>query len=96
MLMNGSPHPLLHQAVDHTPILVHIASRVGRIEARQTGLVEDIREIKADVSKLQRPRRPLAEYITPAIGAAILAAAAAGKITWAEALPSLLGLVGGR
>ena len=81
--MNGSPYPSLPP--DPTPILVHIAGKVGKIEAK----------VEAIEKRLDR-RRPLSDYLTPAIGAVILAAAAAGKITWQEALPSILGLVGGK
>lgn len=83
MRMNGSPRPT---PSDPTPILVRIAAKVGRIEAK----------VEAIEKRLDKPQRPLSDYLTPAIGAIILGAAAAGKITWAEALPSLLGLVGGR
>lgn len=81
--MNGSPY---HFPPDPTPILVHIAGKVGKIEAK----------VEAIEKRMDRQRRPLSDYLTPAIGAVILAAAAAGKITWQEALPSILGLVGGR
>lgn len=81
--MNGSRYHL----PDPTPILVHIAGKVGKIEAK-------VEAIEKHIDRKQR--RPLSDYMAPAIGAVILAAAAAGKITWQEALPSILGLVGGK
>lgn len=83
--MHPNGHPAYHPS-DPTPILVHIAGKVGKIEAK----------VEAIEKRMDRRQRPLSEYITPAIGAVILAAAAAGKITWSDALPSILGLVGGR
>jgi hypothetical protein len=83
MGMNGhhmEPQP------DHTSILVGIASRLGRVEAKVDGL-------HITVSRLERGRKTLQDYSTPLIGAAILASAMAGKVTWSDALPSLLGLV---
>ena len=86
MRMNGHSHPA--GAPDPTPILVQqIAEMRGEVRA-------EFRHINRRLDHISRPRRPLTEYITPAIGAIILAVAAAGKITWQEALPSLLGLVG--
>ena len=83
MIFNGhhtGPGP------DHTSILVHIAGQVGEIKA-------DVREVKRRVSKIEQRKRVVQDYTTPLIGAVILAAATAGKITWNDALPSLLGLV---
>lgn len=73
----------------HTSILVDISGQIGEIRA-------DVRDVKRRVATLEgRPRRPLAEYI-PLIAMALwLAAATAGRVTWAEALPGILGL-GGR
>ena len=75
---------------DHTSILVQMAGDVGEIKG-------EVRQINHRVAKLEDrkpPSRPLSEYIPPALGLIILAAAAAGKVTWQEALPSILGLVG--
>lgn len=91
MQMNG--HHAQPYSPDHTTILIHLSAQVGRIEARQEWVIEDIRELRAEVRR-PMPRRPLAEYVTPIIALVILASAAAGKISWAEALPSFLGLVG--
>ena len=87
--MNGHQHP---QAMDHTPILMHIAGKLGHIEARQMVLIADVRDLKRSASK--PVGRPMYEWIALLISVAGLAAAVAGKITWAEALPSLTGLVG--
>jgi hypothetical protein len=83
MGMNGHP---TEPRPDHTSILVGIASRLGRVEAKVDGL-------HITVSRLERGRKTLQDYSTPLIGAAILASAMAGKVTWSDALPSLLGLV---
>ena len=93
--MRANGHHSYHPP-DHTSILIHIAGQIGHIEARQSGLLEDIREIKVDVATLKqaKPARPLSEYLPAAVGLVILAAASAGKVGWSEALPSLLGLVG--
>jgi hypothetical protein len=75
---------------DHTSILVQMAGDVGEIKG-------EVRQINQRVAKLEDrkpPSRPLSEYIPPALGLIILAAATAGKVTWADALPSILGLVG--
>lgn len=81
---------------DSTSILIWIASKIGHIEADVMHIKARQAEIKSDVENLRRPpdRRPLTDYIVPATGLVILASAAAGKVTWSEALPSLLGLVG--
>lgn len=89
MHMNGRSWPT-SQPPDHTSILVQIAGDVGEIRA-------EVREVNKRVAKLEErkpDRRPLSEYIPPALGLIILAAAAAGKVTWQEALPSILGLAG--
>ena len=84
MQMNGHHHGQVPP--DHTSILVGIASRLGRVEAKVDGL-------HITVSRLERGRKTIQDYSTPLIGAAILASAMFGKITWNDALPSLLGLV---
>jgi hypothetical protein len=71
---------------DHTSILVHIAGQVGEVRA-------DVKEVKRRVTKLEARKIAVKDYSVPILGALLLAAATAGKITWADALPSLLGLV---
>ena len=79
MHMNGHHGPV--PPADHTSILIGFALRIGRLE----GAVFDRRQD-------QKPRQQdLMAYV---IGAVILAAAAFGKVTWSEALPSVLGLFG--
>jgi len=82
---------------DHTSILVQMAGDVGEIKGVVKHFENDFREVKTRITRLEDrkpPSRPLSEYIPPALGLIILAAAAAGKVTWADALPSILGLVG--
>ena len=62
---------------DHTSIMVGFALRIGRLE----GAVFSAR------------KHPQKDWATLGVGLAILASAAAGKVTWSDALPSLLGLV---
>jgi len=81
MRMNGHPGPV--SPADHTSILIGFALRLGRLEGR----VERM-EARRDTPP------PARDWLTIVVGAGILAAAAAGKITWADALPSLLGFVG--
>lgn len=71
---------------DHTSILVTISGQVGEVRA-------DVKEIKRRVTKLESRKTAVTDYSAPILGALILAAATAGKITWSDALPSLLGLV---
>lgn len=63
---------------DHTSILIGLALRVGRLE----GAVFKGRN--------QPPQR---DWLTLIVGLGILGSAAAGKVAWSDALPSLLGLV---
>lgn len=62
----------------------HMYDRQDRLDAR--------------ISRIeQRPvsqPRPMSEWVTLITSLAILAAATFGKLTWADALPSLTGLVG--
>ncbi len=84
--LNGRRGPV--QPPDHTSILVHIAGQVGEIRA-------DVREVKRRVAKIEDGKeRPFSDYLPMLTGAVILAAAAAGKVSWQEALPSVLGLFG--
>lgn len=81
MLHNG--HRGLVPPPDHTAILISFALRLGRIEGRLD---------RMDGQQYKPP--PNRDWLTLVVGLAIVAAAAAGKITWADALPSLLGFVG--
>lgn len=81
MHMNG------HHVVpppDHTSILVAIASRLGRVEQK----VDDL------ARRIDSRRLPLSEFLGPLVLSIVAGAAMAGKITWAEALPTMLGIVG--
>lgn len=81
MQMNG------HRVVpppDHTSILVAIASRLGRVEQK----VDDL------ARRIDSRHRHLSDWFGPVVCSLVLGAAAAGKITWSEALPTVLGLVG--
>ena len=69
---------------DHTSILVGIASRLGRVEQK----VDDLGR------RISSRRLPLSELVGPVLMAIVGGAAMAGKITWAEALPTMLGIVG--
>lgn len=86
--MNGRSWPGL-QAPDHTAILVRLSEQMGEVRS-------DVRHLREDVAELRQSRspRPLSDWMTLGLGIALVAAAAAGKVTWAEALPSLTGLVG--
>lgn len=78
--MNGHHGPVLPP--DHTSIMFTIASTLGRLDAKMDLLL---------ASKRSTVLQDMGPYVA---GMVILASAAAGKVTWSEALPSLLGLVG--
>ncbi len=82
MRMNGHRGPV--PPPDHTSILVHIASRLGRVEQK----VDDL------ARRIDSRRLPLSEFLGPLVLSIVAGAAMAGKITWAEALPTMLGIVG--
>ncbi len=82
MHMNGHHGPV--PGPDHTSILVGIASRLGRVEQK----VDDL------ARRIDGRRMPYAEWVAPVLCSLVLGAAAAGKVTWAEALPTVLGIVG--
>ena len=65
---------------DHTSILISFALRIGRLEG-------------AVFNRPEPPRQQL-DWVTYIVGAVLLGAATFGKITWQEALPSVLGLLG--
>lgn len=82
MRMNGHHGPV--PGPDHTSILVAIASRLGRVEQK----VDDL------ARRIDARRVPLSDWVTLGMCSLALGALAAGKITWAEALPTVLGIVG--
>lgn len=78
MQMNG------HRMVpppDHTSILIGFALRIGRLEG-------------AVFQKGPEPQKDQPVWLHYVVGAFILGSAAAGKVSWQEALPSVLGLFG--
>lgn len=77
---------------DHTAILVQMSGQIGEVRSDVKAIKERQQAIEKKVENL-KPTKPT-DWITVLIGGSILAAAAAGKITWAEALPSLTKLVG--
>jgi len=80
MQVNGHHGPV--PPPDHTSILFTIASTLGRLDAKMDVMM---------ASKRSTVLQDIGPYIA---GMVILGSAAAGKVTWSEALPSLLGLVG--
>lgn len=89
--MNGHHGPV--PGPDHTSILVDMSGRLGRIEG---GMVHMFRAVTRIEGRMDQPPTPTPrrDWLTLAIGMVILASAAAGKVAWSDALPSLLGLVG--
>lgn len=83
MRMNGHHHGQV-PPVDHTSILVAIASRLGRVEQK----VDDL------ASRIDGRRIPYSEMMGPVLLAVTVGAALFGKISWHEALPTMLGIVG--
>ncbi len=79
MRMNGRSSPLAPPADPHTAILVNHEGRIAKLEAR---------------SEQPSPRRAQVDWTSVIIAAGILGAAAAGKVAWADALPSITKLVG--
>ena len=72
----------------------HTLHTVGRIEARQRHIQEEVHEVKTRVSVLETRPKLSVDWPSLLIACAILAAAAAGKVAWADALPSITKLVG--
>jgi hypothetical protein len=81
MQVNGHHGPV--PPPDHTSILIGFALRIGRLEGAVFNRQQE-----------QPPLPPRNELMAYVIGAVILGAATFGKITWADALPSVLGLFG--
>ena len=91
MRMNG--HHAYTEPEGHTGILIQISGQLGRVEATLETHGDRITRLE-DHPHIQRPRRPMSEYIALLASMAMLAGAAFGKIAWHEALPSITGLVG--
>lgn len=80
MHMNGRSSPFAPPADPHTAILVNHEGRIAKLEA------------KADFKPLHRIQ---VDWPSVIIAAGVLAAAAAGKIAWADALPSIVSKLAG-
>lgn len=78
--MNGRSSPFAPPADPHTAILVNHEGRIAKLEAKSDS----------------KPRLHIqVEWTSVIIAAGILAAAAAGKIAWADALPSIVSKLAG-
>lgn len=90
-MVNGHHHPSADPPDGHLGILLSIATQVGELRS-------DVRNLTGRLDRMEGrpsvPRRPLSDWLTLIGGACLVAAAAAGKITWDQALPSLLGIAG--
>jgi hypothetical protein len=89
MHMNGHRGPV--PPPDHTSILVDMSGRIGRLEGAVTYTAKAVDRIER---RLHSPPAPTRDWLHYLLGALILGSAAAGKVTWQDALPSLLGLFG--
>lgn len=89
--INGRSTPTAPQP-DHTAILVHMSGQLGEVRADVKAIKQRQQEIEQTVKEL-RPKTSI-DWPAVAVAAALLGAAAAGKVTWAEALPSITQLVG--
>jgi hypothetical protein len=89
MHMNGHRGPV--PAPDHTSILVDMSGRIGRLEGAVTYTAKAVDRIER---RLDRHRIPLSEMMGPIVLAITVGAAVFGKISWPDALPTMLGLVG--
>lgn len=94
MHMNGRSTPFAPHA-DTTAILVQMSGQIGEIKGDVKAIRERQRHIEKIVTEQGRSssRQPL-DWVSILVAASILAAAAAGKVTWADALPSVTKLVG--
>lgn len=72
----------------------HTAQTVGRIESRQRQIQDEVHEVKTRVSILETRPRLTVDWPSLLIACGLLGAAAAGKVAWADALPSITKLVG--
>lgn len=89
MHMNGHHGPV--PPADHTSILVAMSGRIGRLEG---GVVHISQAVTRIERRLDTPRLPLSEMMGPIVLAITVGATLFGKISWPDALPTMLGLVG--
>ena len=89
MQINGHHGPV--PGPDHTSILVDMSGRIGRLEGAVSHTARAVHRIER---RLDRPRIPLSEMAGPVVLAITVGAALFGKISWHEALPTMLGIVG--
>lgn len=94
MHMNGRRSPTIHPP-DTTAILVEMSGQIGEIRGDVKAIKDRQRHIERTLTEQGRSssRQPL-DWVSILVAAGILAAAAAGKVTWADALPSVTKLVG--
>jgi len=93
MQINGHHHKSVPPPDRTTEILVDLSGRIGRVEGVANLTAQAVHRIERHLHSPQVTSQPPRDWLTLIVGIGILASAAAGKVTWSEALPSLLGLV---